>query len=58
MTLQKYELKLMYIPGKQSIIADTLSHACISNSMQEIKDSVIQYKKINIQWVTIKLKSI
>ena len=39
MTLQKYEFELMYIPGKQSIIPDTLSRACISNSTQELKDN-------------------
>ena len=44
----------MYIPGKQSIIADTLSHVCISDSMQEIKDSEMEkyihtIQKTNIQ---------
>ena len=34
----------MYIPGKQSIIADTLSRACISDSTEEIKDSVMETK--------------
>ena len=56
MPLQKYEFELIYIRGKQSIIADILSHACISDSMQEIKDSemekyihTIQKKQTNIQ---------
>ena len=39
MPLQKYEFELMYIPGKQSIIADTLLRACILDSTQGIKDS-------------------
>ena len=32
----------MYIPGKQLIIADTLSRACISDSTQGIKDSEME----------------
>ena len=42
MTLQKYKFELMYIPEKYSIIADTLLHACISDSAQEIKDSKVE----------------
>ena len=39
MTLQKYEFELLYIPRKQSIIADALLRPCISDSTQKIKDS-------------------
>ena len=48
----------MCIPGKQSIIADILSRAYISDSTQEIKASEMEKyirtrQKPNIQWVTI-----
>ena len=42
MTLKKFEFELMYIPGKQSIIADILSCACISDSTQEIEDNEME----------------
>lgn len=39
LALQKYEFEVIYIPGRESVIADALSRAYITDSEQEISDT-------------------
>ena len=38
LTLQKYEFEVAYIPGRKSVIADTLSRTYLTDNTQEISD--------------------
>ena len=38
--VQKYDKKLIYVPGKQLIIADTLSRACSKNNLSSTEEDV------------------
>ena len=40
--LQKYDLHLEYIPGKEMVIADTLSRASMKNKTQKLPDAELR----------------
>lgn len=57
LALQKYDIELKHIAGKENILADTLSHASLKEMIEELEAQVHMVHK-NAQAISAKMKEI
>ena len=55
--LQRYDLKIAYTPGKDMLLADTLSHAVVREQTDNGKEDLFEERVVHIMEATAALDS-